>query len=210
MGIIHDKLMGQFRKPKGIVGNFIIKHMNEEHFDLTTWGLKNIDAAENSTILDAGCGGGRTISRLLEKVPKGRVLGIDYSLNSVKMARKYNSSAVKHGKVEIFQSSIEKLPFDDNKFDMVTAVETVYFWPDILENFKEARRVLKSSGKFVVVNEVYKDDRFKERNERYCRLCNMKIHTPQEMKDLFKQAGFENIKVDIKDDKNWMRVIGEK
>lgn len=210
MGIIHDKMMGQFRKPKGIVGNFIIKHMNEEHFDLTTWGLDGIDAPESGVVLDAGCGGGRTVSRLLEKVPDGKVFGIDYSLDSVKMAEKYNESAVKQGKVKVIQSSIEKLPFEDNKFDMVTAIETVYFWPDVLENFKEVRRVLKLSGKFVVVNEVYKDDRFKERNEKYCRLCNMKIHTPEEMKNLFEQAGFCNIKTDIEGDKNWMRVMGEK
>ena len=44
-------------------------------------------------------------------------------------------------------ASVSDLPFSDNSFDIVTAIETYYFWPDKLKNLKEIYRVLKKDGK---------------------------------------------------------------
>ena len=50
------------------------------------------------------------------------------------------------------------LPFDDEKFDVVTAVETYYFWPDKLEGLKEINRTLKHGGKILLIFEMLKTD----------------------------------------------------
>lgn len=210
MNSIYKNFMKQFKKPEGKIGKLIIKGMNISHFELTSWGLENIKFNEESDILDIGCGGGRTVNRLAYAAKNSKVFGMDYSLNSVNEAKSYNKELIKEGKVNILHASVEKIPFDDNKFDIITAVETIYFWPDILSNFMEVKRVLKPSGKFVVINEVVENENFKKRNERYSDACEMKIYAPKQMEELFIKAGFLNIKVDVLEDKNWLRVVGEK
>ena len=37
---------------------------------------------------------------------------------------------------------------------MVTAFETVYFWPELAQNFREVYRVLKPGGVFFICNEA--------------------------------------------------------
>ncbi len=55
---------------------------------------------------------------------------------------------------KITQASVEKLPFKDNVMDLATAFETVYFWLDPEENFKEVKRILKEGGRFAVINDL--------------------------------------------------------
>lgn len=47
------------------------------------------------------------------------------------------------GSCRIQRASVSKLPFSDNTFDLVTAVETQYYWPDLIKDMKEILRVLK-------------------------------------------------------------------
>ena len=42
-----------------------------------------------------------------------------------------------------------ELPYETGKFDLVTAFETVYFWPDLKQSFSEVFRVLKPGGMFM-------------------------------------------------------------
>ena len=49
--------------------------------------------------------------------------------------------------VFITQGSAEKLPYKDNEFDLTTAVETVYFWPNLPGCLGEVSRVLKPGGR---------------------------------------------------------------
>jgi len=62
------------------------------------------------------------------------------------VATSVNQRYINTGRVEILRASVESLPFSDDMFDLVTAVETYYFWPDLVENLKEIRRVLKPGG----------------------------------------------------------------
>ena len=41
-----------------------------------------------------------------------------------------------------------KLPFRGETFDVITAFETIYFWPDISEVFKKVYKILKIGGTF--------------------------------------------------------------
>ena len=90
-----------------------------------------------------GCGGGANIKTLLKLCPKGRVQGIDYSAVSVEKARKVNARAIAAGRCNVQQASVTELPFEAEQFDVATAFETVYFWPELAQNFREVYRVLK-------------------------------------------------------------------
>ncbi len=74
--------------------------------------------------------------------------GLDISPTSVAYARRLNKKAL--GKrCFIEEGSATSLPWEAGKFDLVTAFETVYFWPDLDAAFGEVARVLKPGGDFV-------------------------------------------------------------
>jgi ubiquinone/menaquinone biosynthesis C-methylase UbiE len=53
-------------------------------------------------------------------------------------------------RIEFHLGSSDRLPFDDQSFDKVFAVHTVYFWQAPLDHLAEARRALKPGGRFVL------------------------------------------------------------
>src|ERR1700674_3090952 len=116
-------ILNQVRKPTKWVGRFFTWIMNMSHSGLTDWGLKHVQIEEHFTILDVGCGGGRTIIKLAALVPEGMVYGIDAADGSVAASRAKNALLIQSGRVEITQASVSQLPFSKDKFDLVTAVE---------------------------------------------------------------------------------------
>lgn len=75
--------VNQCSKPTGWLGRFTLWRMNSSHSKLTDWGLQHIAIENHGTILDVGCGGGRTVSKLAAIATRGKVYGIDYSDASV-------------------------------------------------------------------------------------------------------------------------------
>ena len=130
-------------KPKGLGGSLMVNMINIGHSPMAEWGLKHIKINKNDISLDVGCGGGANIKKLLEKSPKGKVFGIDYSEVSVRKSKKVNKFAVERKHCEILQGNVQELPFANETFDLATAFETIYFWSDIDQSFSQIYRVLK-------------------------------------------------------------------
>src|SRR5438477_5843418 len=133
----------QCRKPSDRAGRAVLQRMNVSHAELTAWGLSHVAMRDDFTILDVGCGGGRTIDRLASIATKGKVFGVDYSEESVATARETNARWIEQGRVDIQLGTVSRLPFTDGTFDLVTAVETHYYWPDLPRDVREVFRVLK-------------------------------------------------------------------
>ena len=152
------------RKPVGFGGKIMVAMMNFGHSAMAEWGLRFLQLAPDAMVLDCGCGGGANIKTLLKRCPKGKVQGIDYSAVSVEKARKVNASAIAAGRCAVRQASVAELPFEAEQFDVATAFETVYFWPELAQNFREVYRVLKPGGTFFICNEANgetaKDDKW--------------------------------------------------
>jgi ubiquinone/menaquinone biosynthesis C-methylase UbiE len=148
--------VNQCGKPTGCLGRFTLWRMNSSHSKPTDWGLEQISVENHHTILDAGCGGGRTVSKLAAIATQGKVYGVDYSEESVATTKKTNAQWIGLGHVEVRHGSVSLLPFPDGMFDLVTAVETHFWWPDLPGDMREIFRVLKPGGTLVLVAEVYK------------------------------------------------------
>ena len=209
-----NKVIAQCRKPSGFFGRFILWDMNRHHSKLTDWGLSHVSIKPNDKILDVGCGGGRTINKLAAIANAGKVYGIDYSAESVAAARRANAYWIDIGRVEIEQGSVSQLPFADESFDLVTAIETHLFWPNLPNDFHEILRVVKAGGALLVVAEIYKGGKHlegvrKKIFEKHL-AANMNLLTPDEHRELFANAGF--LKADILEepDKGWICGVGTK
>jgi ubiquinone/menaquinone biosynthesis C-methylase UbiE len=186
--------------------------MNKSHSKLTDWGLSHLSVQPNYTILDVGCGGGRTISKLAALATQGKVFGVDYSADSVAVSQKFNASSIALGRVEIRQASVSQLPFPDNAFDLVTAVETHFWWPDLPSNLREVLRVIKPGGQFAIIAEVYKGATAAASRlvERFAPQTGIKMLTPNEHRDILDAAGFTAIQIDAKPEKGWICATAEK
>src|SRR5579872_6843991 len=118
----------QVRKPSGFLGKRFVQAMNLSHATMTDWGLEQLTVPNDAVVLDVGCGGGRTVRMLAAMAAGGTVVGLDYSAASVAVSRDSNSREIEAGRVRIEQGSVAALPFPDCTFDIVTAVETHYYW----------------------------------------------------------------------------------
>ena len=188
MGLLKS-LFTNCAHPKGRMGRAMLKFMNLCHAPLTNWGLNLVDFQDNWTMLDIGCGGGATLKRLLKRSQNAKVYGIDISEESVAKARKVNAEVIDK-QVFVQQGSAAELPYEDGTFDLVTAVETVYFWPNLPSCLQEVRRVLKTGGHFAIMVEVVDTD------SKWTNVVEgMTAYTPEQLKQFLDDAGF--VKTDI-------------
>jgi ubiquinone/menaquinone biosynthesis C-methylase UbiE len=205
-------LFDQCRKPTGRMGRFTLWRMNWSHSRLTDWGLAKISIEPHGTILDVGCGGGRTVSKLAAIATQGQVCGIDYSDESVAVSQKTNARWIDVGRVEIRQGSVSQLPFPDDVFDLVTAVETHYFWPDLAADTREVFRVLKPGGALILIAEAYKGAKTAAAKlaEKYFPVAGMTLLSVDEHRELFTTAGCSDVRVVEEPGKGWICSIGRK
>jgi ubiquinone/menaquinone biosynthesis C-methylase UbiE len=163
-------------------------------------------------ILDIGCGGGETIRKLSKRAPNGKIFGVDHSADSVATARKINAKLIDAGQVEIQNGSVSQLPFNNDQFDVVTAVETHFFWPDLPNDVGEVRRVLKPAGTSIVIAEVYKGSTTLtgQLAQKYIDHSGMRIMSIDEHREMLEQAGFHDVRITTSAGKGWICAIGSK
>jgi len=202
----------QCKKPSGLLGRFVLWNMNSRHSKVTDWGLSKISIQKQHTILDIGCGGGRTVSKLAAIAKEGKVNGLDFSKASVAFAKRTNRHWIDTGRVEIQEGSVSHLPFADDAFDLVTAVETHFWWPDLLADMREVLRVLKPDGMFIIIAEIYKgaESRIAKLAEKYLPLSGMTLLTADEHRELLANAAYSDVQIITEPSKGWICCTGRK
>jgi SAM-dependent methyltransferase len=210
----------QFKRPTGNLGKEVASYMNQHHEALYSWGLSHIDILPNYAILDVGCGGGKMVNRLANLAVRGKVVGIDYSKDMVEYSKSLNDKLIAEKHVEIFEESVDKMSFSDNTFDLVTSVETYYFWPNFPNALREIKRVLKPNGKLLLINELIKNGSFEIKNAQLIRDKGVKLFSLDEIKETMETIGFADIQIFknrsplnmiIKKDRQfWNAIIGAK
>lgn len=207
MGLL-SKFFSNTRKPEGFFGKLMVNGMNGGgHAQMAEWALQSVKTNDDYHILDIGCGGGGNIARMLQLVPNGSVTGIDYSPVSVRKSRKVNSGAIAKGRCKVLEGDAANLPFKDISFDIVTAFETVYFWPDIEHCFAEVRRVLKPDGQFVIVNESDGSGPMDSKWESL--IEGMHTYKPDELKCHLGNAGFADVNIILDEKRHWLVAIAK-
>jgi len=202
--------MNQCKKPSGLLGKFVLWTMNQRHGGLTDWGLSHIPIAVGDVILDVGCGGGRTVGKLAARANMGKVIGIDYSDESVRTSRRENAALIESGRVVIEQASVSRLPFANDSFDLVTAVETHFWWPDLPRDMLEVHRVLKPGGHVAIIAEFYNGGKHAKYASRLSAASGIASLTLDEHRFLLEQAGFSDVEIMEEPAHGWLCALGVK
>lgn len=200
----------QVKKPTRWTGQIFAWFMNLSHSSLTDWGLSHVRIQNDFVVLDVGCGGGRTIQKLAALASEGMVYGVDYAKGSVAASEAKNAELIKAHRVQIYLGSVSQLPFPDNKFDLVTAVETQYYWPDLPNDLQEIKRVLKPGGTLLIIAETYKGGRYDWLKGPVMKALKSSFLSMKEQRDLFVAAGYTEIELFDEGAKGWMCAIGKK
>jgi SAM-dependent methyltransferase len=203
-------MVRQVRKPTGWLGRRVVRAMNLSHANVAGWGLQQAIVPKNAVALDVGCGGGWVVQRLASLASEGQVIGLDYSAASVAVSRNTNAKDIEAGRVQIARGSVAALPFPDRTFDLVTAVETHYYWPDLPANVREVFRVLKPGGTFTLIAETYRGGPFRMVYGIAIGLLRAAFLTDAQHRDLLTQAGFTEVATMHQSGRNWICATGRR
>ena len=123
-----------------------------------------------------------------------------------------NARWIDLGRVEVRRGSVSQLPFPDNLFNLVTAVETHFWWSDLPGDMREVLRVLKPGGTLIVIAEIYKGmtTRAGKFVEKYASQTGMTLLSVAEHRELFSSTGYSDVQVVEKREQGWICGIGRK
>jgi ubiquinone/menaquinone biosynthesis C-methylase UbiE len=207
MGMM-SKLLNQWRKPTGRLGRAAVRAMNASHSKLADWGLEHVAIAKHWTILDVGCGGGLTVRRLAGLASEGKVYGIDFSAESVAVSQRTNELLIKMGRVEIRLASVSSLPFPDGMFDLATAVDSHYYWPDLPGDLREVWRVLKPGGKLLIIGEEFRSGVFGNLYRKWTEQFKITYHSTDDLVQLLSRVGYSDAQTfQEQRDRTWLCAV---
>lgn len=141
---IHEYLSNQCSKPSGIGGvisTFFMNKMNREQYETV---IENIKVNDGDKILEVGFGNGSLLNELSLNA-NGNFYGMEVSDDMIINGNK------KYPNLNLSFGNIVESPFEDNYFNTIYTVNTIYFWNDLNKGLAEIRRTLKNDGIFINV-----------------------------------------------------------
>lgn len=150
LGIVDGLLMQMFGRPKGLLGRLGGIILARTKRDFTQWVIPLLEVQPDSKVLEIGFGPGVAIQILAATASTGSVAGVDYSQEMVEQATTRNAKAIAVGIVQLHYGSVEKLPFADDTFDRVLAINSMQVWPDVIVGLRGIWRVMVGGGKIAL------------------------------------------------------------
>jgi ubiquinone/menaquinone biosynthesis C-methylase UbiE len=192
------------------LADFTLWRMNSSHSKLTDWALEHISIENRHTVLDVG--GGATVNKLATITTHGKVCAIDHSPESVAATKKMNARWINLGPVEVCHGAVSQLPFPAGMFDLVTAVETHFWWADLPGPMREVFRVMNPGGTLIPVAEIYKGANTMSAKlaEKHASQTGLALLSIDEHRELCTNAGYPQVQIIEEHAKGWICVIGRK
>ncbi|MGH1439426.1 MAG: class I SAM-dependent methyltransferase [Cellvibrionaceae bacterium] len=162
--------------------------------DLNTFVKECLELKSRDHILEIGFGPGALIHDMAKTINDGKIEGIDFSETMLKKASSVNKAHITSGKVALHKGDCSSLPFENNYFDKLCSVNTLYFWENPAANLKEILRVVKPAGKVVIG--------FRDAEQ----MANFDIskdifstYSKEQVVSLLSEAGFSNVVIKEKE-----------
>jgi ubiquinone/menaquinone biosynthesis C-methylase UbiE len=189
MSKIGDYFASQCGNPRGVIGKIMTWAMNRANHVMYKGIVDELKISPETKILDVGFGNGY-LEKLIMQKSKCSITGIDISEDMVKKAAEANHKFVASGYMRFQLGDCCDLSFKDKSFDVVTTMNTIYFWSNTAKGMAEISRVLKDGGIFynAVISKENLDKYFYTKN-------GFKKFSKDEYIELGKKAGFRRIRI---------------
>ena len=113
--------------------------------------IKIATANNPKNILDIATGTGDLAIQFAEKIPEGKIIGLDLSEGMLSVARKKVSGKKIAKNLEFIQGDSESLPFANDYFDSITVSFGIRNFENLEKGLSEILRVLRKDGTFVIL-----------------------------------------------------------
>ncbi|RMZ58544.1 class I SAM-dependent methyltransferase [Chryseobacterium nematophagum] len=188
------KLLAQnLANPQGEKGKEIGEIMNATNIGMTLESIQALLIEDEEHILEIGHGNAGHVENILNKAQGIKYTGIDISTTMHNEAKRLNKEF--ENKADFVLYDGQKFPFENQKFNKIFTVNTVYFWKEPVAFLNEIYRVLKDNGTFVLT--------FGQRNfmetlpfTKY----NFTLYNTDEMEEIVSKSHFKRMKVSEKEE----------
>ena len=178
-------IKSQFGHPTGALGKLVGWTMAVNNRERVEWAIETLNVQPDDRILEIGSGPGVSIQLMAEKLTTGCIQGFDISAEMLAQAAKRNAAAIRAGQVELRQGSMPDLPYPDDSFDKVLAINSLHHCPHpAAPSLANIRQVLKPGGTINIVEQPRWAQTETQVQQAVDRLVNL-IH----------EAGFQRIEV---------------
>lgn len=143
-------IISQLGRPRGLFGRLLVGMLNRENLPLNLHMVGALELRSGDEVLEVGFGGGVGLDLILRHTKDVRVTGVERAPDMVTLARRRFADALRAGRLELADGSVERLPFPDARFAAACTANCVYFWPDLDAGLRELARVLRPGGALIV------------------------------------------------------------
>lgn len=186
MADVKQAVQDQFGK---VAANYLTSAVHASGSDLSLLA-DQLRPYPSASVLDVGCGAGHAAAAVAPHVRE--VVAFDLTAGMLEQVR---ALAAQRGltNVQTAHGDVEKLPFEDARFDQVISRYSAHHWPNPAAALREIRRVLKPGGRFLLSDIVSSDtfvlDTFLQAVELLRDLSHVRDHSPSQWLTMFAEAG---------------------
>ena len=138
------------KKPIGDEGIYVAESMNKSNYELYKQALSMLAFKDKDSILEIGFGNGKFIDEYFKINPSLNVHGLDFSDTMCEQASIINKSFIDECRLTIKCEDAANMSFENQFFDAIITLNTVYFWDPFEKHLEEIKRVLKQGGKLLI------------------------------------------------------------
>jgi len=142
----------QFSQPKGILGELagMVMATRASNLERNEWTIDLLGLTPTDDVLEIGPGPGVTLSKILARVTKGKVVALDHSKTMLNQCQRRNWAAVNSGQLELIEGTYSALDSNAARFDKIIAVNVLQFHRQDTEVLKRLHNILSPGGRLAI------------------------------------------------------------
>jgi SAM-dependent methyltransferase len=188
---IQKKKIPQQMLPRGIKGWIIGWMMPVFHEAIYKRVYPVLNLQLEDDLLEVACGSGHFLKKYASHVRS--IAGLDLSEIMIKIATRKNKDRITARTAEFVQGEASQLPWEDDRFSVVTSMGSFVAFPKPLESIKEMHRVLRPGGRVVISIEFNAEDGVD--HTKMVEQWGILLLTEEDVRSMMKEAGFKEISI---------------
>jgi ubiquinone/menaquinone biosynthesis C-methylase UbiE len=139
----------------GFVGRISGSVMSRLNRDMERAAVAELNPSPNDSVLAIGFGPGIGVESLADVLSVGLVAGIDPSATMNELALRRNRRGIDSGRIVLRNAGAEAIPWLDNTFNGIVAVNSAQLWRPLDSAIREVARVTRPGGSLVTITHAW-------------------------------------------------------